>query len=341
MTIYLLIVMFCKFKGKMKKEYMYAEYISNEGKENQRIHKSYISSSSILNDIEYPKTTTPPKELLKFYNINENSVNALTNNYLWAANPLSFNDPFDCPRQLWSISSFTLETMKQLVDPKAHFLFSNDHESNREWFLKIRLASLGIISLNELQDKNQDIIWGYYTNQEGFSIKFDRHILIKQWGNPFRIEYLTPDDFDSFNIYELNTEELFPRFLRWSTQKKEVWENENEWRFIFSNLKIETLKMDAFPTERKKKYPTNAILELNLGLRFLPIENTVQFDDNSITVITDSIKHKNHNLLLTYLSDNQNIRTNHMSFKQDLKLHPRACKILKTRENRFLINYLE
>ena len=44
-----------------------------------------------------------PRELIKFYSINEHSVDALLNKYLWAAHPLTFNDPFDCPMQLWNL----------------------------------------------------------------------------------------------------------------------------------------------------------------------------------------------------------------------------------------------
>jgi len=38
----------------------------------------------------------PPKELIKYYACNEFSYDALKNNYLWASNPLQFNDPCDC-----------------------------------------------------------------------------------------------------------------------------------------------------------------------------------------------------------------------------------------------------
>lgn len=318
---------------------MAEEYFSNKGKENQRVHKSYISNSDIRNEIVYNKKTKTPVELIKFYRVCDQSIDALLNNYLWAANPLSFNDPFDCPVQLWNVDSFTLENMKRLIDPRAHFLFSNDNEANRTMFLKVRLASLGIVSLNEFQNDSQDTIWGYYTNQNGFSIKFDIHLLIKHWNVPFKIEYLDPDDLDTFHVNKITKEDLLPRFLRWSTQKKKVWETENEWRFIFSNLKIETTKLEAFSHERKKQYPSNAIKEIYLGLRFFPKENAIEDDKGILTFISDSAKHELHNKLLTFLSNNDEIKTNHIFFKEDLKLHPRPCEIYKTGENIFKIYY--
>ncbi len=311
------------------------EYISNEGEQNQRIHRSILSPSNKLNhEIIYSENISFPEKLTKYFSLNENSIDALHNNYLWAANPLSFNDPFDCPLQLWIRDSFNKEVISKIVDPEITHIFSEDLKSNLNIFYNITIAGMGIICLNEYKKTNQDTIWGYYTNQEGFSITFNTEPLVKEFGQAFKIEYT-----ENLDYFELN-QNFFPQTLRWATQKKNIWMHETEWRFIFPTLRIETVKMNAFSSERKKKYPNNAIAELSLGLKFFPTENTLQKNYKTLIFISDSTKHEHHNKLLTFLSENKNIRTNHMHFTNDLNLVPRPCKIHKTGENQFHINYL-
>jgi hypothetical protein len=189
-------------------------------------------------------------------------------------------------------------------------------------------------------NSSQDVLWGYYTNQEGFSIKFDTHPLIKEWGVPFKTEYIDEKELKAFSLSEVeDTEDLFPMFLRWMTQKKDFWRIENEWRFIFPLLQIETMKMDAFPSERMKKYPITAIKEVSLGLKFFDTNNSFQESINDMYFVADTVTHQAHNQILTFLSDHQEILVSHMFFKDDLKLHPRKCQIFKQSNNRFLIQY--
>ena len=72
-------------------------YVAQNGK--KRIHESYFDDKErqIDNYIEYNEDMSLPNELIKFYSIdNRFNCDAFLNNYLWAANPRSFNDPFDC-----------------------------------------------------------------------------------------------------------------------------------------------------------------------------------------------------------------------------------------------------
>ena len=305
----------------MKEAFEAKSYTSKGG----RIHYSYISGRKILNHIEYPETIEPPKELIKFYSVTQNSVNALTNGYLWATNPFDFNDPFDCPIQLWNSTSF------------ANNLF------DREIFYKTRLATLGIICLNEFSLKDQDVLWGYYTNQEGFAIKFNSHHLINNWGFPFKVDYLKKSKLDYFNLDMLESPiDVFPMFLRWSTQKKRVWKNENEWRFIFSNLEADSLTIDAPKGERSKKYNSSAIKEIILGFKFFHQTNMVEESINRSYYIIDGNRHKLQNEILNFLSFPSEIPVKHMYQKPDkLELTPRPCKIFKDKDGRFRIDYLQ
>lgn len=307
-----------------------------------RIHYSYISGRKIHNHIEYPETTEPPKELIKFYSVTQNSVNAFTKGYLWAANPLTFNDPFDCPIQLWNIDSFTLKKLQPILDPRIHFMLKeHDVLCNRSIFSRFRLATLGIICLHEFSLKNQDVLWGYYTNQEGFAIKFHSHQLIKSWGVPFKVDYLKKSKLDHFNLNILESPpDVFPLFLRWSTQKKRVWKNENEWRFIFSNLEADTLTIDAPKEERSKKYNSSDIEEVILGLKFFHQTNMVEVSKHDSYYIIQGEQHKIQNELLEFLSFPSEIPVKHMYMKVDeLIITPRPCKIFNQNNGRFNIHY--
>jgi hypothetical protein len=337
---------FVTLKTKME-ELAHRTYTTFPEKENERKHHSFIRFNnetekilSVRNSIEYKDGTTSPPELIKFYQVDQNSTKAFLNNYLWAANPLSFNDPFDCPIQLWKEESFSKSKLQDLLNPEIHHILKDNVNVNLSFLIDSQIAATGIISMHEYNESSQDVLWGYYTNQKGFSIKFDSHLLIKEWGVPFKIEYLETKELRPFSLDEIEVVgDLFPRFCRWMTQKKDFWKVENEWRFIFPFLKIETLKMDAFPEEREKKYTLTAIKEISLGLKFFDDANTIQTSDSNLYFTADSIIHQYQNQILTFLSDHQEIAVSHMFFQYDLELHPRKCKVFKEKENRFLITY--
>jgi hypothetical protein len=314
-------------------------YVAQNGK--KRIHESHVNYNAreINNYIEYNEDISLPNELIKFYNVNQNNTNALLNNYLWAADPRSFNDPFDCSQQLWEIESFTKENLKRLWNDPYHRLITDDLNENFNLFFNLKIAILGIVCLHEFEESSQDILWGYYNNQEGFSVRFDTHQLINQWKNPFKIEYLDASELCHFNLDEVATfYDLFPEFLRWATQKKKSWIAENEWRFVF-DLKADMPNLYVQPEERMKKYSLTAIKEVSLGLKFFDTNNSFQESINAMYFITDSINHLAQNQILTFLSEHQEISVSHMFFKDDLKLHPRKCQIFKQSNNRFLIQY--
>ena len=215
-SAHLVSVLFCSFEGKMTDKYIYTEYTSNQKKPNKRIHKASISWSTKKQEFEIIYSDKPvlPEKLVKYFSLNGDSIDALYNNYLWAANPLSFNDPFDCPMQLWNFDSFSLQNCKNYINSKFYHLLRDNPKHNRSIVLEILFASLGIICLNEFRHENQDVIWGYYTNQKGFSITYNTHSLINKWGQPFKIEYT--DELDRFELDNI----FFAKTLRWGTQKK-------------------------------------------------------------------------------------------------------------------------
>ncbi|WP_163324962.1 DUF2971 domain-containing protein [Draconibacterium mangrovi] len=319
-------------------------YISNKGKENQRIHTSRVSASHILNKIEYPKETVPPKNLLKFYSITQNSVDALIKNYLFSANPLSFNDPFDCPVQVWDEMIFSQETMLNSVNPLFKSIWQNDNNINKENFFNFFFGFIGIICLNNPAYENQDLMWGYYTNQQGFAISFKSSELLKIWHQPFLVEYLEKDKLDKFSADSIATRniiDLFPRIIRWSTQKDNKWDKENEWRFVFLDCLIDPLTFKPKIEDRKKNYTPESIEEILLGNRFFDSQYSVYQNREQFLYLTNE-KTKLQNELLSYLAFPNSIKVRHLFMKkEELYLYPRECRIWRQDKERFRIEYLE
>jgi len=108
-----------------------------------------------------------PETLMKYYECNEYSYDALRNNYLWAADPLAFNDPFDCSIKTWSKESFTIEKLEKHI---PDFRPIHHEIPERDKLISTLLARTGIICLNHNDEQYQDLFWGYYSNQKGFSI---------------------------------------------------------------------------------------------------------------------------------------------------------------------------
>jgi hypothetical protein len=130
--------------------------------------------------------------------------------------------------------------------------------------------------------------------------------------------------------------------LRWSTQKKKIWENETEWRYIFHDCIMDplNLKSKQHPS-REKTYSPNAIKEINLGYRFFEESYGIPINNDSVIYITDSYKHILQDRILSHIAFPSQIPVKHMFMKDDLILYTRACKIYKVDERRFRVDYLE
>jgi len=271
-------------------------------------------------------------------------VDALRKNYLFSAHPLSFNDPFDCPIQLWNETIFSQETMLNSVNPLLKSIWQNDSSINKEHFFNIFFGFIGIICLNNPEIENQDLMWGYYTNQQGFAISFKSEELIKKWDHPFLVEYLEKEKLDKFYVdYKATWDilDLFPRILRWSTQKDNKWNKENEWRFLFLDCPIDTITFKPKIEERKRNYNIESIAEILLGNRFFNSQFSVHQNSNQFTYLTNESSSL-QNEILSYLAFPNNIKVRHMFMKRDeLYLYPRECRIWKQDLQRFRIEYLE
>lgn len=212
---------------------------------------------------------TPPERLIKYYRCDNHSYDALKNNYLWAAYPLQFNDPFDCSERFWDLNSFTYEAILAQVPEEFQDCFNKQQSNFQRRRIFIELFSPGVICLNRPNRKDKDILWGYYTNQEGFAIEFNTTILTKEWSGAklLQVSYLK----DPKDVPKCSLENPNDYLLNWVSFKKEIWENEEEWRFVFhfdecnGYNPIFNLGDKKF---RQKNYSPKAVCNLVLGYRF-------------------------------------------------------------------------
>lgn len=247
-----------------------------------------------------------PKTLIKYYECNTHNCDALINNYLWAAHPKQFNDPFDCAMEAWNKSSFSDSVFKKIIHPDfyknlGHILSRNP----RNHYLMFMHLFTGIICLNEYVEKNEDLLWGYYNQQTGFSLEFDTNLLSRSLGRePLDVRYRDPSSFQIFQIPKQIqfANELFPILTDWIRQKKRIWENESEWRYIFFDCNYNPCPEYGLIETRKKRYALTSIKRIILGFKFFDgcfLEKTGNGFKYDISEEKDKIN------ILEYIKQNQ------------------------------------
>jgi hypothetical protein len=309
---------------------------------NVRDHTISTESSMVIINIDQkPENPVVPPTLTKYYKCDEKSLDALKNNYLWAAHPQSFNDPIDCNKRLWDNRYFSTEENFQFpkdIENELSKLSKEDQPllrkmlRDRSGFCYFYLAEMGIICLNELlydskkdeisknEAKNKDLFWAHYADShKGFSIDFDTQVLIQSFQdsqktfklkystNPFKVEYV-----DFLEEFELNGKLKFndnwrAAALRWATVKKSEWNYENEWRFVFFGIPRTYEPIKCPHEERKRKYNPTAIKKVILGIVFFDGEFVNVVSDNFIEydLSKESDCHKKE--MISYLIEKQDL----------------------------------
>lgn len=268
-----------------------------------------------------------PETLLKYYACNEYSYDALINNYLWASHPEQFNDPFDCSPKLWDASSFTIEKVGHIInikDDPIHYNFLGSRN-----LLDLVLAKIGVICLNSGNGENNDLFWGYYSNQKGFAIEFSNARLTEEFDTvPQVVNYFTTDTFNKY-IFPNSWDKLLEISIKWVKQKKRIWDHEDEFRYIFFNCdSIPSLKLGNSQT-RKKHYSSDTVVKIILGLKFFG--NCLEpIDGENEIFIYNHTKEINpyHYQLLKYLIDNQQHNVWWVFQEEDLKLSQIQLKLV-------------
>lgn len=268
-----------------------------------------------------------PETLIKYYECNEYSYDALKNNYLWASHPEQFNDPFDCSPKLWDADSFNLEKINQIIDIGDDPTY-REFLKSRDGILKLVHLKTGIICLNSGNTESNDLFWGYYSKQKGFAIELSKDQLTKDLGIiPERVNYFTPDNFEK-HICPYSKKEFFEITTKWVKQKKRIWDHEDEFRYVFFNCHSVPSANWGNSETRKKHYSKDAVVKVILGLNFFG-ECLEVIDEENEAFIYNLTKESNpyHYKLLTYLIDNPKFNIYWMYQNEDLSLEAIPIKL--------------
>ena len=233
---------------------------------NNRLYRDYY---------DYPEITyksgrrfSPPDFLYKYYPLNDNSIDAITNHYLYASKPSQLNDRFDCSNQLLQSQSYTdeIELLKicgsdQDLSLEEYYLL-NDFGLSTDIYEKI-FSETGIISMTT--NHSDILMWSHYAKNNGFCVEYRIDCFPWDWIGPFPIQYCkrresTPVDASQFS--------LIPLLLCF--QKNSKWKYEKEWRVLVS------LKDNP---NRKCVYSLETITGIYFGASFFN-EKETQLDPN-------------------------------------------------------------
>ena len=201
--------------------------------------------------MELPKV----KHLYKYYAYNENSLSVLINKEIWLANPVSFNDPFDCGIKF--SNEIPDESLKKYIKREGknvndYFSYKNNFIKQQEETRKEYVSNMGIFCMSEKEDNI--LMWSHYANEHrGFCIGFARQ----------------PDNmFGKIETYKVRYDDNYPAifvidsngcinksFSSLFLTKSSDWEYEQEWRIIY----------DEFNTT--EPIPSSSISSIAFGLK--------------------------------------------------------------------------
>jgi len=263
-----------------------------------------------------------PETLSKFYALNEFSINALLNGYVYATHPSEFNDLYDCHEQLiiydddHFISQFfqpvqSKVELEQLFREKKPELLRD----MQKLFRDIMYRKIGIFSMTS--DPKNILMWSYYTKHEGFLIEFDYKAFPFKFYGAFPINY--QEEVQPIRISECVGNVGIP-ILYQTNIKHKGWEHESEWRILIDAGKEVLLSPDPRQfanmegKERKFPYPVQLVRSISLGNRFLNPNEMTATDQYILDIdLKDNIEKKS--LLLDFISHNQ--ITTHIAITND------------------------
>lgn len=183
-------------------------------------------------EINYPNKKLDPDTLSKYYSINECSIESIENNNFYVSQPEDFNDLFDTAYNILDFNQLYLNCILSLSPKNQEENIRHHWETHKEFFInsikkdsyRALLARFGILCTTE--NKLNELMWGYYNNNEGFLLEFNYKEFPKNFHGPFPINYVkTIDKIKTNNIDHLT-------FLLQSNIKKDIWKHENEYRFL-------------------------------------------------------------------------------------------------------------
>ncbi|MCD4768893.1 MAG: DUF2971 domain-containing protein [Bacteroidales bacterium] len=282
-------------------------------------------NNNIKNFLKKEKSSNyVPSEVVKYYSIKKRNIKAITQNYVYATHPSKFNDPFDCIEEIFGLKNITQEKMWKLFK----LIFKGEIEFQKfvkkdfkkakkyygKYFYRVLFAKLGIVSCTT-EETNRNM-WNYYSQYNGFAVKFDVKNKPYELKGPFPISYL-----DNYEIIDLNMVDEGVAMLYLTTVKAKSWKDENEWRFLaigpeYMEIPFHKLKGAH---DRKFKYSKEFVKEITFGLTFFEHKELKIINETIMQVELDT-DHENYQCkfdLLNYITENRFIKTSMIVKKND------------------------
>ncbi len=291
-----------------------------------------------------------PKTLFKYFSLNKNLEETLTQEFLYAPHPDQLNDPFDCHYNLIDfddenrIHSFTngkypVEEIRKMLD-----------ENNRDFIETIQynfniknFQNYGLVSLSETM--SDGLMWAYYGNNQGVCVEYEYGNFKFDFFGPFQMNYqdiMKPISYKSYDdislIYQINI-------------KHRKWEHEKEWRIMpfkrgedgkilrLSMPDIERLKVLDQYESRCFKYDSTSIKRVLLGPKFFHIHDEYEpSEEKQVKIIYLKHNREIKEKVIDYLIDNR-ILVNIMGRdNKEFKLKPVKVELSKIDNFKYRMN---
>lgn len=264
-----------------------------------------------------------PEYVFKFYALNENSVNALTDSYFYASHPYDLNDYLDSsPFLFWTSKPLDYDYYESFFgfiypDNKEDLIKFYEEDITNESLCKGYISKywevlsnkFGVVSITAKE--NNPLMWPHYTQEKGYQLKFKTEKIEKsiketienEEGNNQYLGFIPTNytkDLVPIDISQFPNMSIPLYYI--TNIKSDNWSYESEWRFIVSkeNMGIPFSKTglsgreDYFVKKENRfaYYGKDLVEEITLGMSFF---NTKEYDIKNIDGKNIEIKLKENN----------------------------------------------
>lgn len=275
-----------------------------------------------------------PVTLFKYYALDNNSIDALTNSYIYVSHPEQLNDVYDSSEHLLIFDDETIN--KNILNGSSLSDLQKEEILNDNNFLtnankEIIYSKLGIFSMTETPDNT--LMWAHYTKNRGFAIEFNFEKLKNS--STGRIHGQFPMNYvDKIEPIHLSKVDFRCAMLMQSNIKHIDWAYENERRLLVEcrdgDYRLPDSKLQFPNAKERKSYYSDikAIESVWLATKFFD-EDELQSVDSDLGILYFELK-SNIELkssILTFLSKNE-IKTFYWCQKT-LEILPIECLVDK------------
>jgi hypothetical protein len=189
-------------------------------------------------------------KLYKYRTVNDYSLKAIKDHYIWLASPDKFNDPFDC-----HLSDDYIVYDEYSKEDDETGLLENYNKKYYENVIYPAFLKNGIGCFCEASDVI--LLWSHYAaNHTGFCLEYDLSICNEDLKSIFhKVNYTM--EYPKLNFHEFLTpgmENTYNYLKKTLYTKFKAWEYEKEWRLILPGF-----------NNKAFNYPENFLSSIYLG----------------------------------------------------------------------------